>query len=164
MTRGGPAAAALRRPRGRSEHTCLRPDAHLLLPLQGLGRKLRTAFGFLYGWMGLPLPRRHPLYMATGRPVPVPKVGAGPRGRRRSCLLPGPDPGRVQRPLPHAAPARAQNPLPPLCARCAQGSPGDPDFEAKVDATHALVVAELQALYDRRKEEFGWKDRPLSIE
>jgi hypothetical protein len=33
-----------------------------------------------------------------------------------------------------------------------------------VEATHALVVAELQALYERRKEEFGWKDRPLSIE
>ncbi len=51
-----------------------------LLP-QGLGRRLRMSLGFLYGWMGLPLPRRHPLYMVTGKPIAVHKVN-----RRSSCL------------------------------------------------------------------------------
>ncbi len=43
-------------------------------------------------------------------------------------------------------------------------SPEDPSFQAQVDATHAQVVQELQALYDRHKGEFGWEKRPLSIE
>lgn len=43
-------------------------------------------------------------------------------------------------------------------------SPDDPTFDAQVDATHATVVKELQALYDRHKAEYGWQDRPLSIE
>jgi hypothetical protein len=39
----------------------------------------------------------------------------------------------------------------------------DPGFEAEVDRVHALVMSELQALYDRHKAEYGWKERPLVI-
>lgn len=41
---------------------------------------------------------------------------------------------------------------------------GDPDFEKHVDALHEAVVQELQGLYDRHKVEYGWGDKPLSIE
>jgi len=33
-----------------------------------------------------------------------------------------------------------------------------------VDKLLEAVVAGLQALYDRHKGEYGWADRPLSIE
>ncbi|MEW5300702.1 MAG: hypothetical protein WDW36_003613 [Sanguina aurantia] len=40
----------------------------------------------------------------------------------------------------------------------------DPDFEKKVDQLLALVVVEVQALYERHRAEYGWADRPLLIE
>jgi hypothetical protein len=154
-----------------------RARAACLLPLQGLGRKLRIALGFLYGWMGLPLPRKHPLYMATGRAVPVPKVRAHcPRpwtwtwqrlhaAAAELLLLLAPPWNRRSAGRLHPFPRSPSGAAPLLHHHHApQGHPSDPDFEAKVDATHALVVEELQALYDKHKEEFGWKDRPLSIE
>ncbi|KAG1673426.1 hypothetical protein FOA52_002191 [Chlamydomonas sp. UWO 241] len=39
----------------------------------------------------------------------------------------------------------------------------DPGFDAEVDRVHALVVSELQALYDRHKAEYGWANRPLVL-
>ncbi len=42
----------------------------------------------------------------------------------------------------------------------AKGAPG---YDAEVDRVHALVVTELQGLYDRHKAEYGWQDRPLVI-
>jgi hypothetical protein len=41
---------------------------------------------------------------------------------------------------------------------------GDEGFEAAADALLEKVIEELQGLYDRHKEEYGWQDRPLSIE
>lgn len=37
-------------------------------------------------------------------------------------------------------------------------------FQKAVDDLHEACMAELQAMYDRHKAEYGWADRPLSIE
>jgi hypothetical protein len=37
-------------------------------------------------------------------------------------------------------------------------------FSKAVDEVHALVVAAMRDLYDRHKANYGWEDRPLSIE
>eukprot|EP00798_Chlamydomonas_sp_ICE-L_P030109 gene30109-36015_t len=41
---------------------------------------------------------------------------------------------------------------------------GDPNFEEEADKLVAATAKELQEMYDRHKEEYGWKDRPLNIE
>jgi hypothetical protein len=41
--------------------------------LQRWSRKLRASLGLMYGVWGLPIPRRLPIYMAVGKPVPVPR-------------------------------------------------------------------------------------------
>lgn len=40
----------------------------------------------------------------------------------------------------------------------------DPKFEEHVDTLLKQVVEGMQALYERHRAEYGWKDRPLSIE
>jgi 2-acylglycerol O-acyltransferase 2 len=42
--------------------------------LSTFSRKIRASFGFLYGRWGLPLPRRVPIMMVTGTPIPVPHL------------------------------------------------------------------------------------------
>ncbi|GFR52112.1 hypothetical protein Agub_g14625 [Astrephomene gubernaculifera] len=42
--------------------------------LAGVSRRLRTSFGYLTGWMGLPVPKPLPVYMVNGKPIPVPKI------------------------------------------------------------------------------------------
>jgi hypothetical protein len=58
-----------------------------------LSRRLRAALGFLYGRFGLPLPRPLPIYMVTGKAIPVKKmakVGGCAGGCPRSEVpLPG---------------------------------------------------------------------------
>lgn len=39
-----------------------------------------------------------------------------------------------------------------------------PDFEQQVDKLLNATIDELQAMYDRHKGEYGWANRPLSIE
>lgn len=53
--------------------------------LQHLSRRLRASLGVLYGRWGLPLPRKVPLHMAVGVPVPVgpPMSPGGPRFEAR---------------------------------------------------------------------------------
>lgn len=41
--------------------------------LQGASRKLRASIGIMYGVLGLPIPRPAPIYMVSGKPVPVPR-------------------------------------------------------------------------------------------
>lgn len=55
--------------------------------LQALSRKLRCAIGLLHGRFGLALPRRVPIYMACGAPIPVRKVAKVRRfvARMRAC-------------------------------------------------------------------------------
>jgi 2-acylglycerol O-acyltransferase 2 len=36
----------------------------------GLSRRLRTAVGVFWGRWGLPVPRRHDIIVAVGRPIP----------------------------------------------------------------------------------------------
>ena len=105
---------------------------------QGLSRKLRAALGFLYGRSGLPTPRARPIFMVTGV-----EDGDGVVIFRH-LLFSFPPPGRS--------------------IAIKKTAKDDPGFEAEVDRVHALVIKELQALYDRHKAEYGWKDRPLSIE
>ena len=84
---------------------------------ENLGRKYRFSFGHMVGRWTLPIPRRVPLYMVSGKPIPVPQL-----------------------PRDH------------------------PEFEATVDRVHQQVIEALQDLYDRHRAEYGWEDRPLSIE
>lgn len=42
--------------------------------LSGLSRKWRVSMGALHGRWGLPLPRRRPLFMVTGKPIAVPQM------------------------------------------------------------------------------------------
>jgi hypothetical protein len=52
------------------------------------------------------------------------------------------------------------------CTRAAPpGTQDDPGFDVEVDRVHALVVDELQALYDRHKAEYAysWANRPLVL-
>lgn len=87
--------------------------------LSSLSRKIRVSLAlYLYGRWGLPLPRNMPIFLAHGKPIPVPK------GVRRS----------------------------------------DENFEAVADELVGKTSAALQEMYDKYKEEYGWKDRPLSIE
>ncbi len=65
---------------------------------QSLSRRLRAALGFLYGEGYLPLPRRRPIFMVCGKPIPVTKVpktdpqvgrsvvGQG-TGAQQTCIL-----------------------------------------------------------------------------
>ncbi|GIL50994.1 hypothetical protein Vafri_7066 [Volvox africanus] len=85
--------------------------------LAGVSRRLRTSFGYLTGWMGLPVPKPLPIYMVNGRPIPVPKV---PRD--------------------------------------------SPDFDKEVDKLLDACIKELGEMYDRHRAEYGWSNRPLSIE
>jgi hypothetical protein len=39
--------------------------------LQRVSRKMRASLGVIYGVWGLPIPRRVPIFMVTGRPLPV---------------------------------------------------------------------------------------------
>lgn len=39
--------------------------------LQRISRKMRASLGVIYGAWGLPIPRRVPIFMVTGRPMPV---------------------------------------------------------------------------------------------
>ena len=73
----------------------------------------------MIGRWGLPVPRRVPFMMVSGKPIAVEKVARD-----------------------------------------------DPRFHAVVDETHARVVKELQALYERNRAKYdpSWADRPLSIE
>lgn len=82
-----------------------------------LSRRLRTSFGYMTGWMGLPVPRPLPIYMINGHIIPVPRM-----------------------------------------------SRDDPAFDKTVDELLAKVIDEVQGMYDRHKAEYGWSDRPLSIE
>ena len=84
---------------------------------ENLGRRYRLSLGFMVGRWGLPIPRRVPLYMVWGKPIPVPQL-----------------------PRDH------------------------PEFEATVDRIHHQVMEALQDLCDRHKADYGWEDRPLSIE
>lgn len=85
--------------------------------LQGISRKLRTSFGYMWGWMGLPVPRPLPIYMVNGKAIKVPKIARD-----------------------------------------------DPDFEKQVDVLLDTVINETIALYNRHRAEYGWADRPLSVE
>ncbi|KXZ51089.1 hypothetical protein GPECTOR_14g72 [Gonium pectorale] len=85
--------------------------------LAGVSRRLRTSFGYLTGWMGLPVPKPLPVYMVNSKPIPVPKV---PRD--------------------------------------------SPDFDAEVDKLLGATIKELGEMYDRHRGEYGWANRPLSIE
>lgn len=82
-------------------------------------RRIGAALGVLIGRWGLPVPRRVPFMMVSGKPIAVEKVARD-----------------------------------------------DPRFHAVVDETHARVVKELQALYERNRAKYdpSWADRPLSIE
>eukprot|EP00877_Chromochloris_zofingiensis_P005689 jgi/Chrzof1/15120/Cz09g27290.t1_DGAT2D[v5.2] len=42
--------------------------------MAGISRKYQVSLGFLVGRWGLPVPRKQPLYMVSGAPIPVPKV------------------------------------------------------------------------------------------
>jgi 2-acylglycerol O-acyltransferase 2 len=42
--------------------------------LEKMARKYRFALGYLVGRWGLPVPRPAPLYMVSGKPIPVPKL------------------------------------------------------------------------------------------
>ncbi|KAG2429040.1 hypothetical protein HXX76_011282 [Chlamydomonas incerta] len=85
--------------------------------LADFSRRMRTSFGYLTGWMGLPVPRPIPIYMVNGKPIPVPKV---PRD--------------------------------------------SPDFDKEVDKLLEATITELGEMYNRHRGEYGWADRPLSIE
>ncbi|KAF5839777.1 diacylglycerol acyltransferase [Dunaliella salina] len=45
-----------------------------------------------------------------------------------------------------------------------QISPSDPGFEKAVDELHVKAVEAIKDLYMRHREEYGWPNRPLSIE
>lgn len=86
--------------------------------LSAISRKWGVSLGYLHGRWGLPLPRPIPIFLAHGRPVPIPVFDRS-----------------------------------------------DPvAFSKAVDDLHEAVMKELLALYDRHKVEYGWADRPLSIE
>eukprot|EP00199_Chlamydomonas_sp_CCMP681_P002493 CAMPEP_0119107254 /NCGR_PEP_ID=MMETSP1180-20130426/9602_1 /TAXON_ID=3052 ORGANISM="Chlamydomonas cf sp, Strain CCMP681" /NCGR_SAMPLE_ID=MMETSP1180 /ASSEMBLY_ACC=CAM_ASM_000741 /LENGTH=335 /DNA_ID=CAMNT_0007092715 /DNA_START=5 /DNA_END=1012 /DNA_ORIENTATION=+ len=85
--------------------------------LAGISRKMRVSVGVLLGRWGLPVPRKIPIYLVHGKPIPVPKVDKS-----------------------------------------------DPKFNDHVDQLLAASIQGMQDLYLRHRAEYGWPDRPLSIE
>lgn len=63
----------------------------------------------------------------------------------------------VPRPIPAYMVSGKPVPVPKV-------SQTDPDYEKKVDDLLESVIQSLQDMYDRHKVEYGWADRPLSIE
>lgn len=69
--------------------------------------------------------------------------------------------GRWGLPLPRQVPIYMVHGAPIPVPKVARDDPG---FEAAVDALLGEALKGMQELYDRHRAEYGWADRPLSIE
>ncbi|PNH06113.1 Diacylglycerol O-acyltransferase 2 [Tetrabaena socialis] len=64
-------------------------------------------------------------------------------------------------PVPKPLPIYMVNGRPIPVPKVARDSP---DFDAEVDKLLAATIQELREMYDRHRGEYGWADRPLTIE
>mgnify|MGYP001807136100 CR=1 FL=1 len=183
--------------------------------LADFSRRMRTSFGYLTGWMGLPVPRPIPIYVSGG--VGGPGLVASrfhetrrsvysmwPRSRgegkrmattntqkpyategsdaRDVSLLLGWRPHHSALPVTGLAAraaamlAASASTLPPLLVythtQMVNGKPipvpkvarDSPEFDKEVDKLLDATITELGEMYNRHRGEYGWGDRPLSIE